>query len=85
MYSKIKHDKKVINQFKFKRVLNNPDAIMCNVYLTLNGDTLTGSGVLLNNKVYIALQTGYYSYTINEMGANKDNLAFQPLYLVTPF
>ena len=81
----MKHKKKVISHHKFKRILNNPDSVMCNVYLTLNGDTLTGSGVLLNNKVYIALQTGYYSYTINEMGANKDNLAFQPLYLVTPF
>ena len=81
----MKHEKKVINKYKFYRVVNNEGAIMCSVYLTLNGDTLTGSGVLLNNKVYIALQTGYYSYTINEMGANKDNLAFQPLYLVTPF
>jgi len=81
----MKHKKKVISQHKFYRVVSNESAIMCNVYLTLNGDTLSGSGVLLNNKVYIATATGYYSYTINEMGANKDNLAFQPLYLVTPF
>ena len=83
--SKIKHAKKVINKYKFTRVVCNPDAILCNVYLAIGGVTLSGSGVLLNKKVYISLPTGYYSYTVRDMGAIKDNLAFQPLHLVTPF
>lgn len=85
MTYKIKHSKKVINKHKFTRVVCNPDAILCNVYLTLEGVTFSGSGVLLGGKVYIALQTGYYSYKVRGMGANKDNMAFQPLHLVTPF
>lgn len=85
MSYKIKHEKKTINKHKFKRIVANDKSIMCNVYLTIGGVTFSGNGVLLNKKVYIALPTGYYSYTVRDMGAIKDNLAFQPLYLVTPF
>jgi len=85
MSNKIKHEKKVINQYKVARILNNQDTMLCQVYIFRCGEAISGTGLYLNKKVYIALQTGYYSYTINETGTNKDNLAFQPLYLVTPF
>lgn len=85
MCSKIKHDKKVINKYKFKRVLNNLDTMDCNVYFTRGGDCFTGTGLYLNKKVYIATATGYYSYSVKDVGMNADNLCFQLLYLTTPF
>lgn len=85
MTYKIKHEKKVINIHKFKRIVANDKAVLCNVYLTIGGTPLSGGGVLLNNKVYIALPTGYYSYTVRNIGTHKDNLAYQPLYLINPF
>lgn len=85
MRYRIKHSKKVINIYKFKRIVANDKSIMCNVYLTIGGVTLSGSGILLGEKVYIALPTGYYSYTVRNIGTHKDNMAFQPLHLVTPF
>lgn len=85
MSNKIKHDKKVINQYKFRRVLNNQDTMVCNVYFTRGGDCFTGTGLYLNKKLYIATDTGYYSYSVKDVGAHVDNLAFQLLYLATPF
>ena len=85
MNYKVKHKKKVINQYKFARILNNPDTMMCHVYINRGGKVISGQGVYLNKKVYIATDTGYYSYSVKDVGAHKDNMAFQLLHLANPF
>lgn len=85
MYSKIKHDKKVINQYKFARILNNTDTMMCHVYINRGGKVISGQGVYLNGCVYFCDGVSYYSYSTKEVGAHKDNLCFQLLHLVNPF
>lgn len=85
MSYKIKHNKKVINKYKFKRVSENAQTMVCNVYFTRGGECFTGTGLYFNKKVYIATTTGYYSYTVKETGVHADNMAFQLLYLATPF
>lgn len=85
MSYKIKHEKKVINQFKFTRVSENAQTMDCNVYFTRCGECFTGTGLYLNGCVYIVDATGYYSYTVKETGVHKDNMAFQLLHLANPF
>lgn len=85
MSNKVKHKKKVINQFKFTRVSENAHTMVCNVYFTKGGDCFAGTGVYLNKKVYIADATGYYAYTVKETGVHADNMAFQLLHLANPF
>lgn len=85
MNHKIKHKKKVINKYKFKRVSDNAQTMVCNVYFTIDGECFTGTGLHLNGKVYFVNATGYYSYTVKETGVHKDNLCFQLLYLANPF
>lgn len=85
MSYKIKHNKKVINKYKFKRVSEDVQTMVCNVYFTRGGDCFTGTGLYLNKKVYIATDTGYYSYSVKDVGMNADNLCFQLLYLANPF
>lgn len=81
----MKHDKKVINQYKFTRVSEDAHTMVCSVYLTRGGDYFTGTGLYLNKKLYIATDTGYYSYSVKDVGMNADNLCFQLLYLANPF
>jgi len=85
MSNKIKHKKKVINQYKFKRILNNPDTMDCNVYINRNGEVISGTGLYLNKNVYFCDGVSYYSYSTKEVGAHKDNLCFQLLHLANPF
>ena len=85
MSYKIKHKKKVINQFKFKRILNNPDTMMCHVYINRGGEVISGQGVYLNKNVYFCDGVGYYAYSTKDVGAHADNLCFQLLHLATPF
>ncbi len=85
MSNKIKHEKKVINQFKFKRVLNNPDTMMCHVYIVRGGEVISGQGLYLNWCVYFCVGVSYYAYSTKEVGALKDNMSYQLLHLATPF
>lgn len=85
MSYKIKHDKKVINKYKFKRVSDNAQTMVCNVYFTIGGEAFTGTGIYLNKKVYFVNAAGYYSYSVKDVGMNADNLCFQLLYLANPF
>lgn len=85
MSYKIKHKKKVINKYKFTRILNNQDTMMCHVYINRGGEVISGQGLYLNKKVYFCDGISYYSYSTKEVGAHKDNMAFQLLYLTTPF
>lgn len=81
----MKTKKKVINQHKFKRILNNTDTMMCHVYINRGGSVISGQGVYLNKKVYFCDGVSYYAYSTKEVGANADNMAFQLLHLASPF
>ena len=85
MSNKVRHKKKVINKYKFKRIINNPDTMMCHVYIVRGGEVISGQGVYLNGCVYLCDGISYYAYSIKEVGANADNMAFQLLHLATPF
>jgi len=85
MSSKIKHNKKVINKYKFKRILNNQDTMMCHVYINRGGSVISGQGLYFNKKVYFCDGVSYYCYSTKEVGALKDSMAFQLLHLATPF
>lgn len=85
MSNKVNHKKKVINQYKFARISENAQTMVCNVYFTIDGEAITGTGLYLNKKVYFVNAAGYYSYSVKEVGMNADNLAFQLLYLANPF
>ena len=85
MSYKIEHEKKVINKYKFKRISENAQTMVCNVYFTIGGDCFGGTGLYLNGWVYFVNAAGYYAYSTKEVGALKDNMAFQLLHLATPF
>ena len=85
MTYKIKHSKKVINILKFRRIIENPKTMICNVYFTKEDECFGGTGLYLNGWVYIAINTGYYGYKVRDIGVHKDNLAFQILHLANPF
>ena len=85
MSYKIKHYKKVINQYKFARILNNPYTMMCHVYINRGGEVISGQGVYLNGCVYFCDGVSYYAYSTKEVGAHRDNMSFQTLHLAIPF
>ena len=85
MNYKIKHNKKVINKYKFKRVREDAQTMVCQVYIIRGGEVISGQGVYLNKKVYFCDGISYYSYSTKEVGMNADNMAFQLLYSATPF
>lgn len=85
MSNKIKHDKKVINKYKFTRILNNQDTMMCHVYINRGGVVISGQGLYLNKKVYFWYGVSYYCYSTKEVGAHKDNMSYQLLHLANPF
>lgn len=85
MSNKVNHKKKVINQYKFARILNNQNTMMCHVYINRGGKVISGQGVYLNKKLYFFDGIGYYSYSTKDVGAHVDNLCFQLLHLANPF
>lgn len=85
MHYRIKHSKKVINIYKFKRISENPNTFVCNVYFTKDDECFGVTGLYLSGWVYFVNASGYYAYKVKEIGAIKDNMAFQPLYLLNPF
>ena len=85
MTYKIKHSKKVINMYKFKRISDNTKTMICNVYLTKDDECFGGTGLYLSGWVYFVNASGYYAYKVKDVGVHKDNLAFQLLHLANPF
>ena len=85
MHYKNKHSKKVINQHKFKRISDNTKTMICNVYFTKDDECFGGTGLYLSGCVYFTNPSGYYKYSVRNVGANKDNLAYQLLHLANPF
>lgn len=77
--------KRKINDHKLERVHQNPRTLYVNFYCRIKEQQFSGIGLFLDGCVYIILPTGAYKYRVVSVGVNKDNLAFQPLHLVTPF
>ena len=76
---------KVINVYKFSRVLQNKGAIHCEVRFTEGGNAMFGLGVYLNGYLYFNPKAGeIYRIKEKKMGRYPKSLMFQKLYLINP-
>ena len=76
---------KVINVYKFSRVLQDKDAIHCEVRFTEGDNAMFGLGIYLRGYLYFNPKAGeIYRVKEKEMGRYPKDLMFQKLYLVNP-
>ena len=76
---------RVINAWKFSRVLKNKDAIHCEVRYTEGDSAMFGAGIYLNGYLYFNPKAGeIYRVKEKKMGRYPKDLMFQKLYLVNP-
>ena len=76
---------KVINTWKFSRVLRNKDTIHCEVRYTEGDNAMFGVGLYLNGYLYFSPKAGeIYRIKEKKMGRYSRDLMFQKLYLINP-